>query len=91
MNAAQIAITKQRKEPTEYFVKFKFKKELEKCYMVFKKTTKAKRICFIPKKIIIESREIIKQKVSREGEVYEEKMVEYLLPKWYCESIGFKK
>ena len=86
----------RKPEPTEYFIKFQFMRELDKSIMVKKYKPKTKKreainkVLFIAKKVIIEQREWIKEIITQDGELIEKKMVEYLLPKWYCDAaLGF--
>jgi hypothetical protein len=69
-----------------YLVIFNFKKELDKCIMVQKKTKKIDKIFFIPKSII-QSEEKYEQDKSLWKDVkYTRTRIALLLPHWYCKK-----
>jgi len=73
-----------------YVVTFNFKKDLEKCIMVQKKTKKLNKIFFIPKSIILNEERYEQEKNLWKDVKYTRERIALELPKWFVrKELGF--
>ena len=73
-----------------YVVTFNFKKDLEKCIMVQKKTKKINKVFFIPKSIILSEERYEQEKNLWKDVKYTRERIALKLPKWYVsKELGF--
>jgi hypothetical protein len=77
---------------SKYLVTFNFKRDLDKCIMVQKKTKKISKMFFIPKSIILGQERYIQEKSLWKDVKYKVERISLLLPRWFCEKeLGFYK